>query len=263
MSIEKDILALEEKRCAAMTANDLAALEGMFHDALIYTHSSAVVDTRASYLEALRSGHTRYENIRRSDEKVRVCGDTALVTGRAIIDVTDAVESAWAFARNLRKADGTVGILMLVGGAQLDDLELRDDLFDDFCLTPFHPAEFETRVRHMMWSSTGDSDVRSDLVEYGELILNLETYQATIAKRPLDLTYMEYELLKFLAQNPGKVFTREILLSRVWGYEYYGGARTVDVHVRRLRAKLGEEYANLIATVRSVGYRFGQSRWGS
>ncbi|MEZ5250819.1 MAG: winged helix-turn-helix domain-containing protein [Ilumatobacteraceae bacterium] len=81
--------------------------------------------------------------------------------------------------------------------------------------------------------------------------------------RPLDLTYMEYELLKFLAQHPGKVFTREMLLSRVWGYEYYGGARTVDVHIRRLRAKLGEEHANLIQTVRSVGYRFGQSRWGA
>ena len=104
---------------------------------------------------------------------------------------------------------------------------------------------------------------RADLVEYGELTLNLETYQAAIAGRPLDMTYMEYELLKFLAQNPGKVFTREMLLSRVWGYEYYGGARTVDVHVRRLRAKLGEEHANLIQTVRSVGYRFGQSRWDS
>ena len=80
---------------------------------------------------------------------------------------------------------------------------------------------------------------------------------------PLDLTYMEYELLTFLASHPGKVFTRETLLSRVWGYEYYGGARTVDVHVRRLRAKLGEEHAGLISTVRSVGYRFGQSRWGS
>jgi DNA-binding response OmpR family regulator len=180
----------------------------------------------------------------------------------AIIDGTDASESAWAFARTLRKDDASVGIMVLIGGAQLRDLELRDDLYDDFCLTPFHPTEFETRVRHLMWSNTGDADVRSDLVEYGELVLNLETYQATIAKRPLDLTYMEYELLKFLAQNPGKVFTREILLSRVWGYEYYGGARTVDVHIRRLRAKLGEEHANLIATVRSVGYRFGQSRWG-
>ncbi len=92
-------------------------------------------------------------------------------------------------------------------------------------------------------------------------MLNFETYQAAVSGKPLDLTYMEYELLKFFVTHPGKVFTREQLLSRVWGYEYYGGARTVDVHVRRLRAKLGEENANLIQTVRSVGYRFGQSRW--
>jgi DNA-binding response OmpR family regulator len=182
----------------------------------------------------------------------------------AIIDVSVDSEGAWAFARLLRKTEGsTMKVLLLVGGGQLGDLELRDDLFDDFCLTPFHPAEFEARLRHLMWATDGDATTRADLVEYGDLVLNLETYQATIAKRPLDLTYMEYELLKFLAQNPGKVFTREILLSRVWGYEYYGGARTVDVHIRRLRAKLGEEYAGLIATVRSVGYRFGQSRWGN
>ena len=89
--------------------------------------------------------------------------------------------------------------------------------------------------------------------------MNLETYQASIAGRVMDLTYMEYELLRFLATNPHRVFTRETLLSRVWGYEYYGGARTVDVHVRRLRAKLGEEYAHLIQTVRSVGYKFGNA----
>ena len=100
-----------------------------------------------------------------------------------------------------------------------------------------------------------------DVIEYGPLVLNLETYQAAVAGRVLDLTYMEYELLRFLATHPGKVFTRETLLNRVWGYEYYGGARTVDVHVRRLRAKLGEEHAHLIQTVRSVGYRFGQVGW--
>ena len=102
-----------------------------------------------------------------------------------------------------------------------------------------------------------------EIIEYEALVLNLETYQASIDSRPLDLTYMEYELLKFLSSNPGRVFTRETLLSRVWGYEYYGGARTVDVHIRRLRAKLGEEYAGLIQTVRSVGYKFGESRWSS
>ena len=146
-------------------------------------------------------------------------------------------------------------------GFQLGELELRDDLFEDFCLAPFHPAELESRVRHLLWRVGGRT--RPEMIEYRELALNLETYQASIAGRPLDLTYMEYELLKFLAQNPGKVFTREMLLNRVWGYEYYGGARTVDVHIRRLRAKLGEEHAGLIQTVRSVGYRFGQSRWGS
>ena len=180
-----------------------------------------------------------------------------------VVDCTGDAESAWAFTRNLRKNDSSaIKVLVLVGGGQLADLDLRDELFDDFCLSPFHPSEFEARLRHLLWT-TRDVVQRADLVEYGELLLNLETYQATIAKRPLDLTYMEYELLKFLAQNPGKVFTREMLLSRVWGYEYYGGARTVDVHIRRLRAKLGEEHANLIQTVRSVGYRFGQSRWGA
>ena len=150
-------------------------------------------------------------------------------------------------------------LLLLVNGTQLRDLELREDLFDDFCLAPFHPQELEARLKHLFWR-TGRG-TRPELVEYGPLVLNLETYQAAVDGRPLDLTYMEYELLKFLASHPGKVFTREMLLSRVWGYEYYGGARTVDVHVRRLRAKLGEEQANLIQTVRSVGYRFGQPRW--
>jgi DNA-binding response OmpR family regulator len=179
-----------------------------------------------------------------------------------ILDCASDTESAWTFARAIRKNDTSpTRVMVLIGGAQLGELELRDDLFDDFCLSPFHPSELEARLRHLLWDS-GEAVVRADLVEYGELVLNLETYQATIAKRPLDLTYMEYELLKFLTQNPGKVFTREMLLSRVWGYEYYGGARTVDVHIRRLRAKLGEEHANLIQTVRSVGYRFGQSRWG-
>lgn len=179
----------------------------------------------------------------------------------AIVCADVDAEGAFALCRSLRKRDLPLEpLLLLVTGAQLPDLELRDDLFDDFCLTPFHPRELEARLKHLFWK-TG-TGTRPELVEYGELVLNLETYQAAISGKPLDLTYMEYELLKFLSSNPGKVFTRETLLSRVWGYEYYGGARTVDVHIRRLRAKLGEEHANLIQTVRSVGYRFGQSRWG-
>jgi DNA-binding response OmpR family regulator len=95
-----------------------------------------------------------------------------------------------------------------------------------------------------------------EIVRVGSLELNLATYQVTIDAEPVDFTYMEYELLKFLVTHPGRVFTRESLLSRVWGYDYFGGARTVDVHVRRVRAKLGLEHAARIKTVRSVGYRF-------
>ena len=179
------------------------------------------------------------------------------------IVVADAdPEGAFALCRRLRKVEMPLSpLLLLIGGGQLGSLELRDDLFDDFCLTPFRPTELQARLEHLCFQ-TG-REVRPELVEYGPLALNLETYQAAIDGTPLDLTYMEYELLKFLASHPGKVFTRETLLSRVWGYDYYGGARTVDVHIRRLRAKLGEEHANLIHTVRSVGYRFGQSRWNA
>ena len=181
-------------------------------------------------------------------------------SGAVVVAATDP-EGAFAMCRTLRKRDSPLApLLLLVTGAQLASLELRDDLFDDFGLYPFQPGELEARIKHLFWR-TGNG-TRPELVEYGHLALNLETYQAAIEGRPLDLTYMEYELLKFLASHPGRVFTRETLLSRVWGYEYYGGARTVDVHIRRLRAKLGEEHANLIQTVRSVGYRFGQSRWG-
>ena len=178
----------------------------------------------------------------------------------AIICADRNPEASFAVARAVRKTDRPLEpLLLLISGAQLADLDLRDDLYDDFCLSPFHPRELEARLKHLFWR-VGKGG-RPELLEYGPLVLNIETYQAALSGRPLDLTYMEYELLKFLATHPGKVFSRETLLSRVWGYDYYGGARTVDVHIRRLRAKLGEEHANLIQTVRSVGYSFGQSRW--
>jgi two-component system alkaline phosphatase synthesis response regulator PhoP len=177
-----------------------------------------------------------------------------------VVCADDQPDGAFALCRALRKRDVPFApMLLLLSPQQLGALELREDLFDDFCATPCDPRELEARLSHLFWR-TGRG-LRPELVEYGPLVLNLETYQASVGGRPLSLTFMEYELLKFLATHPGKVFTRATLLSRVWGYEYYGGARTVDVHIRRLRAKLGEEHANLISTVRSVGYRFGQSRW--
>ncbi len=175
------------------------------------------------------------------------------------VDGGGGTDAAWAVARALREnASATLGVLMLVRGNALDELTMRDELFDDFCLDPFHPRELEARLAHLAAASSGPS---TEIITYESLRINLDTYEAVVDERPLDLTYMEYELLRFLASQPGRVFTREALLNQVWGYEYYGGARTVDVHVRRLRAKLGEENANLIQTVRSVGYRLGTYRW--
>ena len=178
----------------------------------------------------------------------------------AVVGCDEDPEGGWALCRSLRRLDRPVQrILVLITGAQIADLEMRDNLFDDFLLTPFHPRELEARLRHLFYNEV--SAPSSAVIEHAGLRLNLETYQATFEGRPLDLTYMEYELLKYFAHNPGRVYSREVLLSEVWGYEYFGGARTVDVHVRRLRAKLGEEHAHLIETVRSVGYRFGASKW--
>ena len=179
-------------------------------------------------------------------------GFASAVINAAAFPFTEAMN----LCRQLRSRERGVGpIILLLDHYQLDELTFRENLFDDFVVGPFDVSELATRLRHRL-RRAGNESV-APRVELGGLSMNLETYQASIAGRIMDLTYMEYELLRFLATNPNRVFTRETLLSRVWGYEYYGGARTVDVHIRRLRAKLGEEHAHLIQTVRSVGYKFG------
>ena len=170
-------------------------------------------------------------------DSAALADDGARWTG-AIVAVDEHPDAGWGLCRELRLSDTPVEpLLVLVSGAQLDDLDTRNDLFDDFLITPFHQRELEARIRHLVWRA--GRGTRPELISYGPIELNVETYQAMVDQRPLDLTYMEYELLRFLTASPGQVFTRETLLNRVWGYEYYGGARTVDVHVRRLRAKLG------------------------
>jgi DNA-binding response OmpR family regulator len=137
-----------------------------------------------------------------------------------------------------------------------EHLEAQPDMSGahELIVRPFTAAELGTRIRRALAHSGGLG--ADEIVRVGSLEVNLATYQVTIAERPVDFTYMEYELLKFLVTNPSRVFSREALLSSVWGYDYYGGARTVDVHIRRLRAKLGQEHAMRIRTVRGVGYRF-------
>jgi DNA-binding response OmpR family regulator len=128
---------------------------------------------------------------------------------------------------------------------------------DDVMLATAGPAEVEARLRLAVGRLTqAAAGSTSGLIKAGELSIDPDTYAAKLKGRPLDLTYKEFELLKFLAQHPGRVFTRDQLLREVWGYDYFGGTRTVDVHVRRLRAKLGSEYESMIGTVRQVGYKF-------
>ena len=127
---------------------------------------------------------------------------------------------------------------------------------DDVILATAGPAEVEARLRLIAARQAAPSDGSSDEIEAGDLTIDAGAYSVRLGGRALDLTYKEFELLKYLVQFPSRVFTRAQLLQEVWGYDYYGGTRTVDVHVRRLRAKLGPEHEALIGTVRNVGYRF-------
>jgi len=127
---------------------------------------------------------------------------------------------------------------------------------DDVILNTAGPAEVEARLRLAIGRQASLAPAAPDEIRSGDLAIDEATYSARLRTRALDLTFKEFELLKFLAQHPGRVFTRAHLLQEVWGYDYFGGTRTVDVHVRRLRAKLGAEHEALIGTVRNVGYRF-------
>jgi len=156
--------------------------------------------------------------------------------------------------RNARRLQDDTGVPIILA-VQKDQIALIMDEgmnLADFIVLPAEPLELRARVRRLAATLTTE-----EILRYRDLELNTATYQAMIADRPADLTYMEYELLRFFVENPSRVWSREQLLSKVWGYEYYGGARTVDVHVRRLRSKIGEQRAAWITTVRSVGYRFG------
>ena len=130
---------------------------------------------------------------------------------------------------------------------------------DDVVLHTCGPAELEARIKLAIGRLNAvreAADPEAHVIRSGEVVVDDATYTAKVGGRVLDLTFKEFELLKFLAQHPGRVFSRQQLLQEVWGYDYFGGTRTVDVHVRRLRAKLGPENETLIGTVRNVGYRF-------
>jgi DNA-binding response OmpR family regulator len=173
-----------------------------------------------------------------------------------LVDARRDLAQAKSLCRLLRTTGLDAPLLAIVTEGGLAALTSEWGL-DDVLLQTAGPAEVEARLRLAVGrTSAAEPDDVPGEIRSGELTIDEATYSARLRGRVLDLTFKEFELLKYLAQHPGRVFTRAQLLQEVWGYDYFGGTRTVDVHVRRLRAKLGSEYESLIGTVRNVGYRF-------
>ena len=168
-----------------------------------------------------------------------------------VLDLRDIPPAAFNIL-GANYAENGVILVVIAGHDQLDRVSV-DLPIDDFVLLGSPPAELARRIERALWRKHGvDSE---NFVRCGALTLDLSNYRVTVDNEPLVMTFKEYELLRFLAMNAGRVFTREQLLNRVWGYDYFGGARTVDVHIRRIRAKIEIHGHAFIETVRNVGYR--------
>ena len=183
-----------------------------------------------------------------------------------LLDGRDDLANAKTLCRMIHASGLTMPILLILteGGFTVVNAEWG---VSDVIVASASPAEVEGRLRLVSErrntytvatnGTAQQADAQEDgLIRSGELIVDTNGYTANLRGIPIDLAYKEFELLKYLVQHPGRVFTRAQLLQEVWGYDYYGGTRTVDVHIRRLRAKLGGEYEHVIGTVRNVGYRF-------
>jgi DNA-binding response OmpR family regulator len=151
------------------------------------------------------------------------------------------------------KQERHLPVITLVCREALDSFDSAATI-DDFVTEPWDAAEVALRTKRILWR-TRNMDSK-ELVKCGDLVIDLSRYEVSVNGRLAALTFKEYELLRFLASNKGMVFTREALLNRVWGYDYYGGDRTVDVHVRRLRSKIEDSTHSFIETVRNIGYKF-------
>lgn len=168
-----------------------------------------------------------------------------------MVDAAENPGQAWSVLHALRTQDPRIPALVII---ERDQLELFPwhEVADEFVYPGAPPTEIGLRVA-LLRRRAGAGD--GSTIRLGPLAIDTDSYRVTAGGRSLDLTFKEFELLRFLASHAGRVFTRPALLREVWGYDFYGGTRTVDVHVRRLRAKLGPEYEHLIETIRSVGYR--------
>jgi DNA-binding response OmpR family regulator len=175
-----------------------------------------------------------------------------------LLDARRDLPSAKALNKLLQSTGVACPIITIATEGALSAMN-ADWGFDDVILDTAGPAEIEARVRIAVGRIEANNfanDPSSREIRTGEVVIDENSYTAKIKGRSLDLTFKEFELIKFLAQHPGRVFTRAQLLQEIWGYDYFGGTRTVDVHIRRLRSKLGPEHEAIVGTVRNVGYRF-------
>jgi|SRR5680860_1010600 len=175
-----------------------------------------------------------------------------------LVDGREELAQARDLCRLIRTTGSRAPLLLILTEGGLS-VVVADWGVDDVLLPTAGPAEVEARLRLAMGRLAAErdpDDPEAHVIRSGEVVVDDATYTAKLGGRALDLTFKEFELLKYLAQHPGRVFTRQQLVQEVWGYDYFGGTRTVDVHIRRLRAKLGPENEVLIGTVRNVGYRF-------
>ena len=170
----------------------------------------------------------------------------------ALVDATTmAVADLRHFVRACARTK--LPVIALVPERRVSDLDPALGI-DDFVVSPINPDELVTRAKMVIRRTASPED--SSVIRMGELVINPTSYEVSLRGRRINLRFKEYELLRLLATNPGRVFTREVLLSRIWGYDYFGGTRTVDVHIRRLRSKIEVPDHSFIETIWNVGYRF-------
>ena len=183
----------------------------------------------------------------------------APITDCIIIDARRDLPTAKSFTKLITTTGVSTPLIIITTEGGLSAIN-ADWGITDVILDTAGPAEVDARIRLVIARLNGVEEQVNPEIERGDLVIDESAYSVKIKGQLIDLTFKEFELLKFLAQHPGRVFSRQQLLQEVWGFDYFGGTRTVDVHVRRLRAKLGPEYENFIATLRNVGYKFVASR---
>ncbi|HOP64689.1 MAG TPA: response regulator transcription factor [Spirochaetota bacterium] len=165
-------------------------------------------------------------------------------------DEIGSADSTQFYLSRLRKKILDIPVFLILRVNTVAELD-ETWFFDDFILYPFRKWEVKARLKRLISSSVNEEDE----INIGQLKINLKEYAVYLADEKLDLTYKEFELLRLFLQNRGVVFSRKDVLNRIWGMEYIGGTRTVDVHIRRLRSKIGDEFNSIIETVRNVGYK--------